>query len=114
MATGSVTLSNLSRYKDTPVYNTGGTLEFGLWAPIKEFTTLPLGSKVHTVRQNEVGMLDMIAKKYFGAGYEVLWWVIAQANNIMDMEIDMYPGQVLVIPPRPSLIAFQGRAGNVG
>jgi hypothetical protein len=108
----SITLSTLSRYKDTSVYSTGGITEFGLWVAPKEFESLPLGSLTHVVKVNEIGMLDMIAVKYYGPGYEVMWWSIAEANGILDVEIDMYPGQVLVIPPRAALIAFTARAGE--
>jgi len=106
-----LTLSTLSRYKDTAVYATAGTVEFGLWNPPLEFTQLPIGSTTHVVRKNEIGMLDMLAVKYYGPGYENMWWSIAQANGIQDPEIDMYPGQVLNMPPRTALTAFAARAG---
>jgi hypothetical protein len=107
----TITLATQSRYKDTTVLSTGGIVEFALWNPPLEFTVLPIGSTTHIVRKNEIGMLDALAVKYFGPGTEVLWWTIAQANGIQDPEIDMYPGQVLTIPPRSSITSFTARAG---
>jgi nucleoid-associated protein YgaU len=54
----------------------------------------------------------MLAVRYYGPGYERLWWVIMQANNIIDPSAEMYPGQRLLIPPRASVLRFIARAGD--
>lgn len=107
----SLTLSRLSRYKDTPAFDAGGEVEFGLWEKPAEFTDLPTGARLHTVRSNEIGMLDMIAVIYFGDGYEEMWWAIAEANGIINPETEMYPGMKLVIPPDSRKAGFVGRGG---
>ncbi len=107
-----LTLSGTSRYKDTDVFDEAGDLEFGLWEPPAEFLDQPQGSLIHRVRQHEVGFLDIIAVKYYGAGYESLWPAIATANSIIDPEQEMYPGMALIIPPRPRVAQFIARAGD--
>ncbi len=104
-------LSRTSRYKDTQAFDAGGLVEFGLWESPAEFQNLPAGSRVHTVKSHEVGFLDILAVLYFGDGYEGMWWAIAQANNIIDPEADMYPGMRLVIPPDFRKAQFAGRRG---
>jgi len=102
-----------SRYKDTPVYDRGGLLEFALWEPPKEFQTVSANAILHTVSAFEIGELDLIAVNYYGPGYESAWWVIAQVNAIIDAETEMYPGMTLYIPPLADVIQFQAREGNV-
>lgn len=83
--------------------------ELGLWQPPSEFQTVRAGWKVHVVRQNEVGFLDILAVQYFGAGMETMWWVIAQANGIVDADAEMYPGMKLRIPTREEVLSFIAR-----
>jgi hypothetical protein len=90
----------------------GGVLEFALMEPIREFTEKVEGYRIHRVKQNEVGFLDLLAVQYYGIGYEKLWWVIAYANAMIDPESEMYPGLALLIPPRTAVIQFLSRRGN--
>jgi hypothetical protein len=100
-----------SRYKDTNVYDEGGVVEFALWEPPAEFVTTDRRTRLHRVSQNEVGFLDVIAFQEWGSGFESLWWIIAQANAIINPETEMYAGQSLVIPPREDVVAFRARVG---
>lgn len=101
-----------SRYKDTYVANTSEGTVLALWHPPVEFQKVKDNWRTHTVRQNEVGFLDILAARYFGAGMEQLWWVIAQANGIVDVDADMYPGQRLRIPSRDEVMSFISREGR--
>jgi len=106
----TLTLSSASRYKDTNVYSTETWgARFALWEAPPEFLEAYEDSVVHEVRKFQIGMLDMLAVQYYGAGREELWWVIAQANGIIDQETDMYVGQKLVIPPRSAVLAYISR-----
>ena len=105
-------ISAASRYKDTPAFNEGGVLEYALWEPPTEFTIVRDGYRVHRVVRSEVGFPDLIAVKYYGQGYEMLWWSIMQANAIIDPETELFPGKVLYIPPRTAVIQFMSRTGN--
>ncbi len=107
-----VVLPASSRYKDTPVFDEGGALEFALWETPPEFVDLPQGSLLHLVRSNEVGFLDAIAVLYYGRGFEQLWPAIAAANGIIDPELEMFPGMQLVIPPRVQVNVFLSRRGD--
>ena len=51
---------------------------------------------VHTVTVNECNRLDLLAHKYYNNA--LLWWVIAQANNIYDPFAYLAPGTRLRIP----------------
>lgn len=50
----------------------------------------------HTVDANEVSRLDLIAYKYYGN--PLLWWVIAQANDIYDPLVYPKSGDIIRIP----------------
>jgi hypothetical protein len=106
----TITLSALSRYKGTKAYEAAdGTPEFALWEAPIEFIEDRDGYREHRVKQNEVGFLDLLTGRYFGPNYEALWWAIAAANGMVDPEIEMYAGQVLLIPPRDAILEFIAR-----
>ncbi len=106
----TLTLSSLSRFKDTGVYTgVDGTPEFALWEAPVEFTEDRDGYREHRVKRNEIGLLDMLAVRYFGPGHESLWWIIARVNGIVDSEMEMYEQQVILIPPRDAVLEFIAR-----
>lgn len=107
-----ISLAATSRYKDTLVYTEGGIPEFALFEPPPEFVTGAAGSVTHRVSQHEIGFLDILAVRYYGQGYEQLWWVLALANGIVDPELDMRVGMALTIPPRDDVIQFISRVGD--
>ncbi len=107
-----IKLSSLSRYKDTPVFASPDGPVFGLLEPPPEFLEEVEGVRRHTVVSHEIGFLDLLAVRFYGQGYEELWWSIALANAIIDPEKEMFAGQVLLIPPRDQAIQFISRAGN--
>lgn len=107
-----VSLAATSRYKDTLVYTEGGIPEFALFEPPPEFAIGQSGVVTHRVSQHEIGFLDLLAVRYYGHGYEQLWWVIALANGILDPELDMTVGQALGIPSRDAVIQFISRVGD--
>lgn len=104
-----------SRYKDTPSFQRedGVGEMFGLWRVPVEFQEQASNSLRHVTKGDEIGFLDILAARYYGFGYEHLWWVIAVANGIVDVERDMKVGMTLRIPPRDLVMSFVGRAGNV-
>ena len=105
-----ITLSSLSRYKGTRVYTAAdGTPEFALFEAPVEFTEDRDGYREHRIKKNEIGMLDMLAVHYFGAGHESLWWVIALVNGMVDPEMEMFTQQVILIPPRDAIVDFIAR-----
>lgn len=60
----------------------------------------------HRVESHEVDRLDLIAHKYYKN--PLLWWVIAQANDIHDPFIALEPGTLLRIPSLESLYGNNG------
>jgi len=105
-----------SRYKDTDYFATTvhgvEQFMFDLMNPPVEFATIVAMFTKHRVRQGEVGFLDLIAVKYYGAGNEHFWWAIAMVNGIIDPELDMEMGQVLLVPPRDLVTRFLARRGS--
>jgi nucleoid-associated protein YgaU len=113
MASNSFSLPASTRYKDTAAYATTEGAKFALWEPPPEFTEPSEDARLHSVRKHEVGFLDLLARRYYGDGYESMWWAIALANAIIDPEIDMKPGDVLVIPPRSAVLSYLARTRDV-
>jgi hypothetical protein len=61
---------------------------------------------LHTLRSHEVGRLDILAQLYYNNS--LLWWVIAQANDIRDPFMTIPVGTVLRIPALSSLYSEGG------
>ena len=113
-------LSSRSRYKlarafvnakDDPRLlgrNIGG-FEFGLLPTLPDFDDVGTQYRVHEVRQEEVGFLDGIARRFYGDGFEDMWWVIAYVNAIINPEQDMFAGQRLLVPSRDLVTRFLNR-----
>lgn len=59
---------------------------------------IPYGDRdsYHEVTPGEEGRLDLISFIYYGT--PLLWWVIAEANDIVSPLKDIYAGLVLRIP----------------
>lgn len=61
---------------------------------------------LHTIKPDEVGRLDKISQTYYST--PLLWWVIAQANDIYDVFTSMKAGDRLSIPAIESLYGNRG------
>lgn len=121
---GQLQVPTRSRYKLTRVFfnderdprlpgrNLDG-LEFGLMSTLPDFEDLGADFQVHRVRVSEIGFLDQIAVRYYGPGFEDMWWVLAYANRIIDPDSEMFDGQELVIPGRSALTSFLTRKPEV-
>lgn len=101
MASNRIQIGKSSRYVGTPVYRLRDALgdptdsvAFGVWNRI----VIPDRDDdlVHRVTQDQIGRMDLVAADYYSD--PLLWWVIADKNNISDPFDDMYPGQELRIP----------------
>lgn len=60
----------------------------------------------HRVQSHEVHRLDIIAAMYYKN--PLLWWVIAQANDIYDPLVAIEPGTILRIPDIETLYGNNG------
>lgn len=62
--------------------------------------------KVHKIKVNEKTRLDLLAHIYYNNA--LLWWVIAEANDITDPFIEIDVGTYLRIPSMDSLYVNGG------
>jgi len=108
----TIGISVRSRYKDTDVYSGTTEPEFGLFTEPEEFVEDDGSWKRHRVLPQDIGNLDALAVRYFGIGYEGLWWAIAMANAMINPEEEMVAGDVIVIPSRALAVKFIARAGK--
>jgi len=96
MTTFKYTQSPESRSLNTPAIVLDEKIQYELWRASASFR----GSsdyRIHVVRDADVGRLDLVAYEYYGnPGW---WWVIADANDIIDI-FSIKPGATLKIPSR--------------
>lgn len=73
-----------------------------------EYDEIPrsLADRYHRVASNETTRLDIIAHKYYKN--PLLWWVIAQANDIYNPLEKIPPGTLLRIPDISTLYGNYG------
>lgn len=94
------------RYKNCKILTDIDTGEVLL--ATREIVEIPMRSNdtYHRVKSNEVGRLDIIANNYYRNS--LLWWVLAQANDIYNPIDSMYAGMIIRIPPIESLYGNKG------
>lgn len=72
---------------------------------IKDIPSSP-NDKYHRVKSHESQRLDLIAHTYYKN--PLLWWVIAQANEIYDPFTYIEPGTIIRIPSIETLYGNRG------
>lgn len=94
------------RYRNCPILEDKETRERFL--ATREINEIPLtvNDTYHRIAAHEVTRFDILANTYYKN--PLLWWVIAQANNIMDPLNPIPPGTLIRIP---SLEALYGNHG---
>lgn len=97
---------NTDRYKRCSVLKDLDTGEVLLSTrEVKEIPEHP-NDKFHRVHSNEVGRLDLIAYQYYNNA--LLYWVIAQANEIYNPFVKLAPGTLIRIPALETLYGNKG------
>lgn len=99
----SIKVSKTSRYVGTDLYRVSDSFGyptnnfyFGVWRrPVIDVESDDQ-SVSHTVQEHELGRLDLLAHRYYGD--PLLWWVIADANHIIDQFTEINAGDVIIIP----------------
>lgn len=94
------------RYKDCMMLKDVDTGEVLL--STREIKEIPVRSsdRYHRVMSHEGERLDLIAHEYYKN--PLLWWVLAQANNIYNPLENIAPGTLLRIPSLESLYGNNG------
>lgn len=95
-----VTLSKTSMFLQTPVYNVGGTIVYGLR---REVIPPDTSDRVITVTAGLESRLDLLASEIYGTSD--LFWVLAEANQIIDVMTEVPNGTKLRVPLKDRVFA---------
>lgn len=88
-----------TRFTKTPAYIETGVLVL----EIRQQATFDLtNATYYTFREKDT--LDAIAYKLYGNS--VLWWAILDANPRFQSELEIMPGDLLVIPPYEEVLKW--------
>lgn len=100
-----------SRMKDTKIVfrRSTGTQEFALWNADRTFSNAQ-DYGVHQVTDFEVGRLDLISHQHYNT--VEYWWIIADANDLLDPLEEMRPGMILKIPNRSAIETYVRRRAS--
>lgn len=108
-------LTDSSRFVGTPlvqlVDRTGSltnSYAFTTWNRIDVRPTY--ADRIHRISEYEIGRLDMIAYNYYGN--PMLWWAIADRNNIQFPIDDMVAGREIIIPSIQAIRSAMNRASQ--
>ena len=93
-------------FSNTPVYNVGGDIVFGL---MRDPVIPDSSDSVYTVPALGEVRLDLISEAFYGT--PGLWWIIASVNNIFDPLTGITPGTQIRIPTKDRL-AREGALNN--
>lgn len=85
-----------NRYRKCPVFADKETGEYVLGTRSMDEIPKSPQDTYHVVTSYEAYRLDLIAYHYYENA--LLWWIIAQANDIYDPFNDVVPGMTLRIP----------------
>lgn len=96
---------NYDRYRDCNVLQSEDGTRF---LATRDIIDIPISREdiYHTVQANEEYRLDIIAYQYYKN--PLLWWVLAQANNIYDTINHPVSGDVIRIPSLYTLYGTRG------
>jgi phage tail protein X len=98
-----------SRYKDTLLYQDGSVVNMGLMVPPAELGTIGTDWPDLVLTASDIGGLDRVAVRLYGAGSETLWWAVLLANGIIHAERELYPGIRIKVPPLSAVRTFLAR-----
>jgi len=91
-------------------------LEFDILDRVNiNYNTFPTFETTAVVKQHHLTRLDTLSYEVYGTPY--YWWLIADRNNIIDVTIELYIGQILYIPSLSDYFDFYNKnikvKGNV-
>jgi hypothetical protein len=85
-------------FAETPVYDIGGEVVFGL---MKDVILPDATDDLYTVPDAGVNRLDAISNQFYGT--PALWWVIARVNNVLDPLFGVALNSQIRIPTKARL-----------
>ena len=99
-------VKQFDRYKKCKILNDLETQDTLLETRDVDVVITTLRDSYHTVQSNEECRLDIISYNYYGN--PLLWWVLAQANDIYDPLVKPKAGDILRIPDLVSMYGDKG------
>jgi len=99
LAEHSEIVHDYSRFFRQSVYRESGEMFWGTWIPPE----IPFSPQdvYHEVAEKDERRLDLISYRWYKT--PELWWVIAEANNLMFPVDDLEIGMILRIPNKVTL-----------
>jgi hypothetical protein len=101
MAGQRIELPQFSMFAQTPVYDVGDDIVFGL---MKDVVVPDATDTQYIVDTTGVNRLDLISYRFYGTS--MLWWVIARVNNMLDPLVGPTLKQTLRIPTKSRLASL--------
>ena len=98
MAGQRIELPQFSMFAQTPVYNVGNDIVFGL---MKDVVVPDATDTLYIVDSTGVNRFDLISYRFYGT--PMLWWVLSRVNNMVDPLIGPSLKQHLRIPTKARL-----------
>ena len=109
------TLRNSAFSEKNGRYVLGGDVSVSVsalgWWEKKEVLPDP-SDLVYVLEEKYVGRPDLLAYAFYGETQ--LWWLILQFNNILDPELELVQGKVLLIPSLEKISSTYRTGTNVG
>jgi hypothetical protein len=102
-----------SRYKDTARFDGPRGEQYTPYERPGELEGVPPDRhRLHRLTQADNGFLDAVAFLHYGS--EDLWWVIADANGMIDVEAETRVGMPLAVPSPAVVRQMLQRRGSGG
>lgn len=99
-------LTSMSRYRDNRIITDTDTKQKFLESYQKKVIPTSPDDFFHEVKPEEERRLDLISYRYYQT--PLLWWVIAEANNIPNAMVGPSVGDILRVPTITSLYGNGG------
>lgn len=72
-----------------------------------DYNAFPSLETTIVVKQHHINRIDMLSYDAYGSPY--YWWLLADRNNIIDVGIELYIGQILQVPSLSDYFNFYNK-----
>lgn len=75
------------------------------------YESFPSLETTAVIKQHHINRIDLLSYEVYGSPY--YWWLIADRNNILDVNSELYVGQILKIPSLTDYFDFYNKSIKV-